>query len=621
MDKETSDIMFLSFADNKTPEFKEVRDKDWILFGENNLFPHHLLYLYDKSSNHGAIVNGKSKYIYGSGFPVDYVVNDKQEKVNVVFKKAIKDVELFGGLYFELIWNVGGKCTLRHLPFQLIRKAKDKAGYFYHKSWCKNMWKDKPVYIPEFDPLKKAGAQIFCYREYRPGCEAYPLPDYFSALNDIETDVEISKYNLSVIKNGMFSSKMIVFNNGTPTEEKKKQIEKQWKQKFAGSENSGNFMLVFNDDPAKAPQVQDLSTTDLDKLFDQLNKTTQSEIFTGHQVTSPMLFGVKTEGQLGGRTELIEAYEIFTNTYINEKQQAINDVYTFLAPYLINAPAGTQELIPVEPLSAPEVAPVSSVPINENMKNLTGRQSQNIERIVRKYKTGKIPKQMAETMLRAGLGLSDDEIMTFLNFAKIEREEEVAEMFAAVGRPRDEFVIIKTKQSFNGHSIAEVEAECFKDIKGNDSAILDLIRKDKRITPEVIAKTINETEAYVRNRMKVLTESGVLRQAVQVTGPDTIIEHAINPEQIDSRTPPETVDIFIRYSYEAKAGLKPIIDTTRPFCKRLIELDRLYTRAEIESVSQRVGYSVWDRKGGFWGDNEECRHRWVSHIITKKRKG
>jgi hypothetical protein len=62
-----------------------------------------------------------------------------------------------------------------------------------------------------------------------------------------------------------------------------------------------------------------------------------------------------------------------------------------------------------------------------------------------------------------------------------------------------------------------------------------------------------------------------------------------------------------------------MIKTSRPFCIRLIELDRLYTRGEIESISQRVGFSVWDRKGGFWGDKEECRHRWVSNIVIKKR--
>jgi len=88
---------------------------------------------------------------------------------------------------------------------------------------------------------------------------------------------------------------------------------------------------------------------------------------------------------------------------------------------------------------------------------------------------------------------------------------------------------------------------------------------------------------------------------------------------IDTRAKPETIDVFIKYSYEPKEGLEPIIATTRPFCRRLIELDKLYTRAEIESISQRVGFSVWDRKGGFWGDKDECRHRWFRHVVIKKK--
>ena len=200
-----NEIIFLGFADNKRPEFKEVKSKDWILFGEDNLFPNHLLYLFDKSSNHNAIINGKVTYILGKGLTVNPLVNDN-ETANKVFKKAVTDCELFGGYYLQAVWDMGGKAKWTHMPFQYIRKDKDGDGYWYCKNW--DWMKGKkvdPVYIPKFDPNNKQGAQLFEYKEYRPGCDVYPLPGYFGALNDIETDVEISKYNLSVIKNGMFS--------------------------------------------------------------------------------------------------------------------------------------------------------------------------------------------------------------------------------------------------------------------------------------------------------------------------------------------------------------------------------------------------------------------------------
>lgn len=638
-------ISFLGFADNKVPDFKEVHSKEWVLFGDDNIFTDHLLMLFNKSSNHNAIINGKVTYILGKGIADNKIINNDDETVNKVFEKACIDIELFGGCYFQCVWKKNGGSSWTHLPFQNLRKGKDGKGWWYCKNWnWRKVKKTEPVFIPSFNPDKRRGAQVLAYSEYRPGSGAYPLPGYFGALNDIETDVEISKYNLSVIKNGMFGSKMISFFNGEPTKDVKRQIEEDFKKKYVGSENSGRFMLVFNTDPTKAPQVQDLSTTDLDKLFDQLNKTTQAEIFSGHQVTSPMLFGIMEPGKLGGRNELQDAYEIFKNTYINKKQMALEEIIDYLAPY-IGISKG-EKLIPVDPIGVlldpidfkemlpkqwvldklgidPDDYPEENVSgmtaratasiTNDNLKNLTGRQTQNIERIIRKYKNGRISKPMAETLLKSGLGLNEDEISTFLNFAAIESEDEVSEMFETIGIKREEFIVVKSKP-------LKLEKQLFVDVRGSDASIVDLIRKDKRITPEVIAQTIKEPVDYVEGRIKSLTKKGVLTAKPTTIGIDTIIEHAVNTETIDTIEKPETVDISIRYSYEPKPGLDPIIETTRAFCRKLINLDKLYTRSEIESISQRVGYSVFDRKGGFWGDKEECRHRWVANVVIKKRK-
>lgn len=700
MPDNTPNIIYVGFADNKVPEFKEVRNKDYILFGEDNKFPDRLLYLFNKSSNHGAIVNGKVKYIFGKGFEIAGTkltsINRRNESLNKVSRKLITDIELFGGYHLEIIWNKGGGFSdVLHMPFQCLRRAKEDKGWLYKKDWKDN--RETARAIPDFDPANPTGAQIFSYKEYRPGADVYALPGYMASLNDIETDVEISKYNLSTIKNGMFGGKMVTFFNGEPTPEAKKQIEKGWKDKFNGSENAGTTMFVFNSAGQTAPTVEDLSSTDLDKLFDQLNKTTQAEIFTGHEVVSSTLFGVKTEGGLGDRAEIETAYEIFKNTYVNNKQEAFEESIAFLYSYFgVSAPL---KLIPTSPLAmkidntelykymsqdeirevaglkplpkaqsegadtvtnalnslSPLVAnkvlesmseneirrligltpkaggdiaiqstdPVTGQPtdqqmVNDNVKNLSGKQHQQLLRIIRQYSQGKINKQVATTLLKTGLGLSDTDIEAMLGdeqaFSAQQIEEElVAEMFSAIGESRQNFSIIKSKPY-------QFDKEDFADIKLTDSNILDLIKKDNKITPEVIATTIKESVEYVRSRIESLEKTGVLKSSTQTIGRDTIIERAVNTENIDTRAKPETIDVYIKYSYEAKAGLDPVIETTRPFCRRLISLNRLYTRAEIESISQRVGYSVFDRKGGFWGDRDECRHRWVRNVVIKKSK-
>ena len=643
-------IVFLGFADNKMPEFKEVKSKDWILYGEDNKFPQQLLYLYNKSSNHNAIINGKVIYIFGKGFEQGNVqVNPMGETYNKVFKKFIHDIEIFGGGRLEVLWLMGGKAELRHIPFHYLRRAKEKNGYWYSKNWEKYTQPEfRPVFVPDFDDKNKKGAQILAYNEYRPGVEEYPLPGYFGALNDIETDVEISKYNLSIIKNGMFASKMIVFNNGEPTKETKQKIERDFKNKFAGSENSGNFMLVFNTDPAKAPIINDLSTTDLDKLFDQLNRTTQSEIFSAHLVTSPMLFGIKTEGQLGGRSEIVEAYEIFKNTYINDKQQAIEEVDKMLAPLV---GVTSSKIIPVEPISeklnaidfkdmlpeawvfeqlgidptkyqpAQPVQPTLQNAVNENLKNMTGRQFQQLTRVLNRFRKGKIQRQEAELLLRDSYGLGPDDISELLSeqtFSAEPNEDEVAMMFGEIGESKSNYTVVKSMR-FDGDFTGEYMA--FADLSQVDSNILNMIKKDKRIDPKDIAAAVNSSPEYVSKRLDEMLKEGVLTQTSKVQGIDTIIERAVNPEVIDYRPKPQTVDVYVKYTYEKRPEAKgaEIIDTTRPFCKRLIELDRVYTRSEIETVSQRLGYSVFDRAGGFWGHKPQCRHEWRRLLVIKKK--
>jgi DNA-binding Lrp family transcriptional regulator len=649
MDNNSPNIIYLGFADNRVPEFKEARNKEYILFGEDNKFPDHLLYLFNKSSNHGAIVGGKVKYIFGKGFPIVGTklvdINRNHESLNKVAKKAITDIELFSGFYLQIIWKLGGGMEVSHMPFDKLRRSKDETGWWYKKDW-KSFKKDE-IFIPDFDPNNKKGAQIFAYKEYRPGCDVYPLPGYMAALNDIETDVEISKYNLSTIKNGMFGGKMVTFFTGDPGEEGKKKIEAGWKSKFNGSENSGKTMFVFCTNGQTAPQVEDLSTTDLDKLFDQLNKTTQAEIFTGHEVTSSTLFGVKTEGGLGDRAEIETAYEVFKNTYVNNKQEAFEEAISFLYPYFGVAvplklipvdPVGFKlsddkmaEIMPkewifeklgIDPAKYPSIANVSGVTeqgmVNEHLKNLTGKQNQALQRIIRQYNKEKITRDQAAAMLRSSLAMDEDSINIWLggsNFAAIHTEEDVAEMFAACGHGKQEFTLVKSRS----YQFAEYYDE-FADIKQTDSDILNLIGKDKRITAKIIGETLKLDPYYVQARIDAMQEAGVLRSTTQTIGTDTIIERAINPEAIDTRAKPETIDVYIKYSYEPRPGLQPVIETTRPFCRRLLQLDRLYTRAEIESISQRVGYSVFDREGGFWGSKPHCRHEWKRHVVIKKRK-
>jgi len=641
-------VSFIKFADVKVPVMKELPNKGWVLFGEDNKFPNMLLTMFNKSSKHNGIVLGKVNYIVGKGF--DHVVQaNPYENCNEILKKACLDIEVFGGCYLEVQYNAAGTIgAFYHVPYQKVRSSKDNT-QFYVKDWESYKKNDEPKVFAAYNPklevnLLRNQTQILYYKEYRPGVETYSYPGYMGALNAIQTDIEISKYHLSTITNGMFASKMISFFEGIPTEEEKREIEKGFKSKFTGSENAGNIVLNFGKDPNKRPQLDDLSSTELDKHFDILSKSVQQEIFCGHQVVSPMLFGIRVEGQLGGRSEIRDAYEIMKSTYVNDKQQALE---------LLFAEVTGQEhkIIPVEPIgfefseqtllqiapkkwllekigidaslypeiAQPETAPTVSAPVNENLKNLSGRQWQSLTRIIRKFEKGEISQEQAKLLLKSSLGLNDDEVNTMLSidnevqeFSSHEKDELLLAEFAKCGEPKSDYVIVKSSKFVFGK-------EQFADVTQIETNALDLIRKDKRITPEVIAETLDLEVDSVKEILKRLADEGRISIKPTNVGQDKVIERTLTePLKKQTDKKPETLNFKILYSYEG-----PEANSNRAFCARLLEMNKLWSRSEIESMSMRMGYSVWDRRGGFWNNNGKiemhCRHDWVSNIVMKKK--
>lgn len=671
----TPEFIVLKFSDSKIPVFKESRNKDYIKYGEDNCYPEYLTYLFNKSAKHGAIIGGKAFYIFGEGYENgEIIINRLGETLNDIAKKSILDIEIYGGFRWEIIWNAARRVSeIYHVDYTTIRVGK-KGGYYFKDCWDINN-RDEEVFIPAFNPSNPLGSQLYAYNEYRPKTRFYPLPEYIGSNNFIETDIEISKYYLSAIRNGMTPSKMIQFFKGEPTEDKKREIERRMSQKFAGAENAGKFLLIFNDANAtKSVEVTDLSATDLDKHMIELNKTCQQEIFSGHRVTSPMLFGIKTEGQLGGNTELKISYELFQSTYAKPKSSTFDKELNYIFSY--SSKPGKYQLRPTDPIglqfdvkdvissiplafifeklgipkelwpaeaTAPAVAPTaapsldSDVPVNDNLKNLSAKQLQHVNRVVRQYRQGKMTEAMAKTLLRAGLGLSDQEINDFLGIKPValsfaEQEDNIIAMFDECGENREDFEILKSKKvSFNSDFEAEEDEavyihEAFKtlDVTKTEDAILQLIKKDPKATPKIIAEAIGQTEGYVNSKLNSLVKRGYLETTVEKIGEDEIISRAI-PSSVDIAVPPDLiknppVQVFVKYSYEVKPGIGPaIIPTTRPFCRKMIALNRLYSRAEIEAISLRLGYSVWDRKGGWWGKNPECRHLWKSNIVILKK--
>jgi hypothetical protein len=658
------DLRVLTFAEARQPEFKEKKGVDggYIKYGENNDYPEYIVDLYNKSSKHSAIIKSKVHYITGNGWsgqPDAQAFIDKANRVeslNDLTRKVSLDVEIFGGAYLEIIWDLAGNLAeMWHCDYVKIRTNKDNTQYWYKEDWKDN--KVKPDVITAFNPKQPVGKQILYIKEYRPNIGIYGLPSYFAALNYIESDIEVSKHILGNAQTGFSASKLITLPNGEPNDEEKRNVDQRLRKTYSGADGK-KYMIAFVNDISRKPVVDDLGTSDLTKEdFSRVDELIQTNIFSGHQVTTPSIMGIAEAGKLGSRTEMRDGYEIFKNTYVNAKQMHLESVFNMLAK--LKNVTSEIKIIPTEPIGiefseqtiaaiAPKewilekigidttkyapadiTAPQQGLSVNEHIKGLKGREWQNMQRIIREFTKGKINRDQATAMLKTGYALSDEEVNTWLGSEELDAQFAAQDfsVFFEFGENKDAYNIWKSKKRFSD----EADFYMFADVNQLESDILDQIAKQKDITPEVLAEVLDEDVNTINTVLKDLEDRNILKTTETKIGKGINSNIIITRELVQplSKTvgdvKPQTTEIMVRYSYGWKSGFdNSDLKNSRPFCKALIDANKLYSRSDIESMSARLGYSVWDRAGGWWtmpsGEHSEsCRHEWKTNIVTRKK--
>ncbi len=664
-----NDLIILNFQEARQPEYREKKGAKggYIEFGERNDYPSYLLALYNKSAKHNSIVKGKVNYIIGNGWatkeadPVaENFINQPNpyESLDDLTRKVSIDIEIFGGAYLEVIWSVtgGNIASVCHIDYTKIRSNTDNTQFWYKKDWTDRKY--EPVILNSFNTQFREGKQILYIKEYRPGLDTYALPGYMGALNYIESDIEVSRHVLGNAQTGFSASKLITLPNGEPSPDEKRNIERRFTDRFSGSDGK-KFILSFTNDPARKPIIEDLGASDITKEdFSRVDAIIQQNLFRGHQITAPSLFGIAEPGKLGTRTEMRDAYEIFKSTYCNDKQQFLESVFNKLA--VIKGAKSEIYIKPVEPIGfelseaallqiapkewllekagidisqyQPEVNPATApateqAQVNENLKNLTGRQYQHLQRIIREFSKGKLTKEMASTMLKSGLGLNDNDVNVMLgidedpatedySFNKSLTEDEVIGLFAAYGEPLEDYQILSRKGVF---SQAQAFAEEDLIDKTKDKQLLKLIDDNPLISIDEMAKAVGKSRDFVQSRVSYLIEKGAVvydtqKQTRKLTKP---LNKLVDDMDITT--------FEVKYVYD----WKPIVpvgerDTaehpSRNFCRRLMREQRTWTRDSIEKLSMMLGYSVFDRGGGWWGGSASCRHRWEQVTVVKKIK-
>ena len=674
------------FDSAEVPKFLEKKSQNIVYFGTDNLYPFELIDLYNDSSTHNAIINGKVGYIVGNGLESDDLAAKKwlsaanvDEDWTSLLKRLSLDYELFNGYAIEVIRTTAGN-QYHHLDFANIRLGLD-GGIQYADNWIneKGSRNSRPTiqYLERYKPSNLEQKRGVIYHvDYRPNLKHYPLPVYVGSLAEIKTDVQIGDYWLSEISNGFAGGTLIQHNNGAPeTSEESKSFENAFKDKFGGAQGS-KIVHLFSPSKEHASEISNLNGNDMHERYINMSERIKESIFIGHRVTNPILFGVKEAGQMGARNELDLAYEIFTNTYIAERQNTLLRTIKKLAFYEIQT--SDIDIIPLKPIDtidltsdiilgnldrteirqlitdqsgldlvdetpqavvaidAPEsgvVAPEGDAVVAEEAAqkdaSYNGAQIASALSIVEQVKNGILTTGQGLAFLVEFLRLSESAATKLLDegtpsvgmCSHFADDEDISHLFDKIGVSEDDYEVIDSLDICFDADGSPVEFAGESIIRKVLKAILD----NPLIAATGIADLLKLDFGQLLGSVNILSTSNL----IEIDGSNI----ALTP--LGDKVA-KTIDIpkaQVMYRYELRRDAPSLVKggKSRTFCRKLVAKNKLYTKKEIEVLRNDMKPSgitdirdVWTAKGGWYRKKGTdvsipyCRHTWKQVIVRKK---
>jgi hypothetical protein len=586
MNHNPTDIVSLKLSEYVAKSDAERVDrKGWINYGADNDFPQYLRDLSHESPVHGSLVVAIGDMIAGKGIESEqYQAELDALDIDALTYACAHDLKLFGGFFIEVIWSNDRTVIskLNAIPFEECRIAVNQdddseIGIFHSYDWSNTRKKkNTPEFIPKYNYLTREAEprQIYWCFTFT-GSDTYPRPDYWSAINYIELDKQISIFHINQISNGLFPSTIINFYNGQATPEQKQQMMMDWENKMSGARNAGKVVMFFNERDQPKTEITPFPVNDADKQYQLMDTTATQKIITAHRVTTPLLFGIReTSGFGSNKDEMTTGLEIFNKQVIEPYQEKINKSITEL---LSNQMPGVSfEIVPNTPLVAEQTSVVTDANATGSTTDvaataLNGAQISSLIDIVMQSSAGAVPVSSAKAIVGAAFPTLPAAVVDAI----------FADVIAGSLQPQE--VIMSDEKKKDDSTVGDALIALGEDAS-EDWLLIDAYNADEEIEHEFAVRT------------------GAARPAAK-SEQDAIIDGKY---------------FITRYVYAGDFRH----DNMRPFCKKMLEAGKLYRKEDIvsmENVAVNPGwgpngvdtYDVWFYKGG-----GNCKHFWEKRVYV-----
>ena len=599
---------------HELPLFQEKAGREWVDYGFDNGYGDYLRDLYLGSSIQSAVVSGVSEMIYGQGLDA----TDRDEKPDQwlktqrllensdenILRQLCFDLKLYGQCYVQVIWNRVRTeiAELRFIAAHSVRSgiadAQGRVDSFYvSPDWSRvRESRYAPVKYPSFNLEDRTEpASVYQIKAYQPGVFYYGLPDYVGSTNYIELDREVSTFHLNNIKNGLFPSMLLSFNNGVPSDDERRAIERHVNEKFSGSSNAGRLLISFNDGSDAAPQLTPVNPNDNDGMYEFLATECTTKILAGHRITSPLLFGIRGEGNGFGNNaeELRDSFSLFQNSVIQPFQRTL--------------------LEGLEPLFG-----VNGIDLDFYFKTLKPADFIDVD-AVKAQTTDEQEKEGVEAVPGAeGIepAIVDTEVAE--GAAEAEASYNGAQISAALD------ILVKVKEGILSPSQAILFLIQFLQFEEADARALfagqtGLSFEGSLQTPDSAADALIALGEDEDDDYQLIDEREVDYDSEEAR--DALWAFARVPSSNPAGKSEQDGNIIkVRYKYAPNV----VKNNTREFCRKMIQAGKVYRKEDIMGASGRAvnpgwgprgadTYDIWLYKGG-----GSCQHFWQRRTYLKK---
>jgi predicted transcriptional regulator len=435
---------------------------------------------------------------------------------------------------------------------------------------------------------------------------------------------------------------LINFNSGIPTEEEQNSIEKMVKSKFTGTENANSILLNFSDSRERSADIQQLNSNDFDKRFDLLNKTIQQELYAGHQISDPALFGIKEEGIFSSRNQLVDSFELFQNTYVNARQQFIERTFNDLAA--LQGLEGRLTISDTAPISVQfSESTIISVMTEDEIREAVGLaaivKEEGVESVDSKtkdaqaslkgsvggvsgiitllqgVKEGMVDANSAIAILvelygfepaKAAATINGDPLPEVAAFNKQQNDDKIALAYLKKTGSFDFDVVGDRRFNFENFETAHIrEQECLKywfaELGPIESAILDILEKEPSTPFLSIARSLQISIDRMMAAIQALNEANAISILIKEIEGSTqrVVEVTKEGKRIIKDIKPVEEEFGIGYVYDLRPELKGkqpvLIETSRKFCEDLIAESRPsnWRSDDVQEIGEGYTGKVW----------------------------